>query len=215
MKSRESRLSLTLEYIRDYQRMRGITPSYREIMKSCGQKSLSTVSSDVNALASSGKLGLDGEESWRKISVPSNLRREKTKMVPVVGECPCGEPIMAVENIEFSVSLPESIFGSGEMFILKAVGSSMIECGIYDGDLMVVLSDAAAKEGDIVVAMVNDEDATTKLLRQKEGKYYLSPANSALGDDGKRIYSDIFPEKLTILGVVSKVIHTPSRGHFA
>ena len=206
MKSRESRLSLTLEYIRDYQKMRGITPSYREIMKSCGQKSLSTVSSDVNALASSGKLGLDGEESWRKISVPSNLRREKTKMVPVVGECPCGEPIMAV---------PESIYGSGEMFILKAVGSSMIECGIYDGDLMVVLSDAAAKEGDIVVAMVNDEDATTKLLRQKEGKYYLSPANSALGDDGKRIYSDIFPEKLTILGVVSKVIHTPSRGHFA
>ena len=122
---------------------------------------------------------------------------------------------MAVENIEFSVSLPESIFGSGEMFILKAVGSSMIECGIYDGDLMVVSSDAVARVGDIVVAMVNDEDATTKLLRQKEGKYYLSPANSELSADGKRIYNDIFPEKLTILGVVNKVIHTPARGHLA
>ena len=215
MKSRESRLSLTLDYIREYQMERGITPSYREIMKSCGQKSLSTVNSDVSALVSSGRLDLSGEESWRKISVPSNLRREKTRMVPVVGKCPCGEPIMAVENIEFSVSLPESIFGSGEMFILKAVGSSMIECGIYDGDLMIVSSDAVARPGDIVVAMVNDEDATTKLLRQKEGKYYLSPANSELSADGKRIYNDIFPEKLTILGVVNKVIHTPARGHFA
>ena len=130
----------------------------------------------------------------------------------IVGTCPCGEPVLAVENITATVALPVEIFGSEEHFILKAKGSSMIKRGIFDGDLMVVRVQNTANVGEVVIARVNNEDATAKVLARKRGKYYLEAANDSEDENGKRLYPDIHPVgDWEILGVVDNVIHSPMR----
>ena len=107
------------------------------------------------------------------------------------------------------------IFGAEEHFILKATGNSMIRRGIFDGDLMVVRMQNTANIGEVVIARVNDEDATAKVLAYESGKYYLKPANDEVDDEGNRIYNDIHPTSdWEIIGVVDNVIHSPTREVF-
>ena len=89
----------------------------------------------------------------------------------------------------------------------------MIKKGIFDGDLMVVRVQNAANAGDVVIARVNDDEVTAKILAIKNGKYYLKPANDEADAMGKKIYEDIYPEgEWSILGVVDNVIHNPNNG---
>ena len=88
----------------------------------------------------------------------------------------------------------------------------MIKRGIFDGDLMVVRVQKTAKVGDVVIARVNNEEATAKVLARENRKYYLKPANDEVDEHGNRVYNDIYPEgEWEILGVVDNVIHSPKK----
>ena len=115
----------------------------------------------------------------------------------VVGSIACGIPNLAEENVEEYVSLPRSMFGDGEFFILRANGESMIDAGIETGDLVVIRKQACAEDGQIVVALVEDE-ATLKRLYREERKVRLHPENAAM--------DDIIVDDCIIQGVAVKVI---------
>ena len=102
------------------------------------------------------------------------------------------------------------IFGEEEHFILRANGQSMIKRGIFDGDLMVVKVQNTAEIGEVVIARLNQDEVTAKVLACDHGQYYLEPANDEVDEEGNSIYVDIHPEgEWDILGVVDRVIHTP------
>lgn len=115
----------------------------------------------------------------------------------VVGSIACGIPNLAEENVEEYVSLPRSMFGDGEFFILRASGESMIDAGIETGDLVVIRKQACAEDGQIVVALVEDE-ATLKRLYREKGKVRLHPENRAM--------DDIIVDDCIIQGIAVKVI---------
>lgn len=115
----------------------------------------------------------------------------------VVGSIACGIPNLAEENVEEYVSLPRSMFGDGEFFILRASGESMIDAGIETGDLVVIRKQACAEDGQIVVALVENE-ATLKRLYRDKGKVRLHPENRAM--------DDIIVDDCIIQGVAVKVI---------
>jgi repressor LexA len=102
--------------------------------------------------------------------------------VPLLGDVAAGTGVLAAENIEDHMSLPEELTGDGELFMLRVRGDSMIEVGIFDGDYVVVRSQPSADNGDIVVAGIPGEEATVKTFLRQRGKIVLRPANPSLED---------------------------------
>ena len=208
----EVKLNEVYQYICDCHSSERRSPTFREIATACDINSTAWVSSLVGVLEERGLIELETHGNKRTISVPNNLAVGESINASIVGTCPCGEPVLAVENITATVALPVEIFGSEEHFILKAKGNSMIKRGIFDGDLMVVRVQNTANIGEVVIARVNNEDATAKVLARKRGKYYLEAANDSEDENGKRLYPDIHPVgDWEILGVVDNVIHSPVR----
>ena len=115
-------------------------------------------------------------------------------------------PILAEEYIEGSYALPVELFGREEHFLLHAKGYSMIDKGIYDGDIIVAKRQNTAEAGQVVVALIDDE-ATTKIFLPKKGHCILRAANDSTDEEGKRCYPDIVTDHCEILGVVDNVIH--------
>ena len=113
--------------------------------------------------------------------------------VPIVGRVSAGSPILATENIEDYIALPQSMLGEGEHYVLGVRGEGMIEAGIMDGDYVVVRKQPTAYNGDIVVAMVED-DATVKRFYRENGHFRLQPENSTM--------EPIIVPEVTILGKV-------------
>lgn len=193
----EDRLKKTYEYIRKFQNENGRSPSFREILDDCQYVGLSSVQADINRLKERGLLLRDN----KKVSLPNNAQTGTFHGANILGTVRCGQPSPTIEDIESTVVLPDEIFGKGDQFILHAEGESMIKKGIFDGDLLVVEKRPVASIGETVVALLGDE-ATTKVLAKKEGKYYLMAAN----EDHEQY--DVYPEgEFTILGVVKYVIH--------
>ena len=208
----ESKLNEVYEYILSSQQNDKRIPSIREIAQACDIKSTGWVSNLISVLAERGKVELTYNGNRRSISIPVNLNVGETRKASFVGSCPCGEPVLAVENIIATVALPVEIFGKSEHIILRAKGRSMIKRGIFDGDLMVVRVQNTAKVGDVVIARVNDEEATAKVLAKKGSRYYLKPANDEVDENGNPMYADIFPKgDWDIIGVVDNVIHRPNK----
>ena len=209
----EDRLKSVYDYITAYQQSYGRSPSLREIGHHCCISSLSTISRAVRCLKERDLIGSLQAGGKTYIAVPDNLNPSPGIAAPIIGSCPCGEPMLAVENILSTVSLPVEIFGSGEHFLLYAKGNSMVGRGIFDGDLMVVRKQNDAEIGEVVIARMNGEDATAKVLaRSRSGEYYLKPANNALDENGKRIYKEIRPRGAwEIMGVVDNVSHKPDK----
>ena len=208
----EVKLNEVYQYICDCHSSERRSPTFREIATACDINSTAWVSSLVGVLEERGLIELETHGNKRTISVPNNLAVGESINASIVGTCPCGEPVLAVENITATVALPVEIFGSEEHFILKAKGNSMIKRGIFDGDLMVVRVQNTANVGEVVIARVNNEDATAKVLARKRGKYYLEAANDSEDENGKHLYPDIHPVgDWEILGVVDNVIHSPTR----
>ena len=116
----------------------------------------------------------------------------------VLGNIACGLPNVAEENIEEYVSLPESLFGRGEFYILRARGESMIEAGIEDGDLVVIRKQSYANDGDIIVALVEEEATLKRMYREENGRIILHPENKEM--------SDIIVDNCIIQGIAVKVI---------
>ena len=178
------------QYNIDYQKEHGRSPSYREIMHALNLGSLATVQRYVRALVKADRIEVTDAGN---ISPLPQLMGGESKVVPLIGEIACGEPLFAVENIEESYTLPKSLFGDGELFMLTAKGNSMIDVGISKGDLLVIRRQTAADDGDIVVALI-DNDATLKRLYHKDGKIILHPENKQM--------TDIVLEKCNVQGVL-------------
>lgn len=183
-----------LAYIEKATLQKGYPPSVREICDATGLKSTSTVHGHLIRLEKKGLLYRDSMKP-RAISVPSDHQMYRTEMinVPIVGRVSAGSPILATENIEDYIALPQSMLGEGEHYVLGVRGESMIEAGIMDGDYVVVRKQPTAYNGDIVVAMVED-DATVKRFYRENGHFRLQPENSTM--------EPIIVPELTILGKV-------------
>ncbi len=191
----ENKLQELLEYIKQYQLENGKSPSYRVIMKAMGFNNLATVFRYVNKLHSRGSLEKD---DLGGIAISLNLNLDRTIVAPLVGTVTCGNPILAVENIEANYSLPTSIFGTGETIILHAQGESMIGAGIFDGDFLVVKKHCLVEDGDIIVARIGEE-VTTKRIFHRKGKIILHPENPA--------FKDIVLDSVELEGKVVSSIH--------
>ena len=183
-----------LAYIEKATLQTGYTPSVREICDATGLKSTSTVHGHLIRLEKKGLLYRDSMKP-RAISVPSDHQMYRTEMinVPIVGRVSAGTPILATENIEDYIALPQSMLGEGEHYVLGVRGESMIEAGIMDGDYVVVRKQPTAYNGDIVVAMVED-DATVKRFYRENGHFRLQPENPTM--------EPIIVPEVTILGKV-------------
>ena len=186
--------SRILAYIEAATLQNGYPPSVREICDATGLKSTSTVHGHLIRLEKKGLLNRNSMKP-RAISIPADHKAYRSDMVsvPVVSTVAAGTPILATENIEEYVSLPQTMLGEGEHYIFGVRGESMIEAGIMDGDFIVVKSQPRAYNGDIVVAMIEDE-ATVKRFFRENGHIRLQPENSTM--------DPIIVDDVTILGKV-------------
>lgn len=165
-------------YIKEYQLENGRSPSYRNIMQSMGMSSLNLVQRYVLALEREGKIQ---RTQFGNIELPSQLDKGETTIAPLLGSIACGDPNYEVEYIEDSFELPRSLFGNGKLVMLHASGTSMIDIGIDDGDLIVVRQQDHAEDGEIIVALTNNCN-TLKRLYHKNGKVVLHPENKEMKD---------------------------------
>ena len=205
----ENKLNRVLECIKRTQEEYGRSPTFREIQDECRIPSLASVSLYIDELKERGMIEIDTHGGKKKIRIPSTFRPNiGERNTYIVGAVHCGPPTEAIEDIEGCVSLPETIFGSGEHVILRAQGPSMINRGIFDGDLLVVRRTPTAETGETVIAILEGNESTCKVLERDGKKTYLRAANDTI-ENGKRKY-DVYPKgEWSIYGVVDYVIHAP------
>ena len=186
-----------LEFIRAEIHRKGYPPSVREIGEAVGLSSSSTVHSHLAALEVKGFIRRDPSKP-RALEVLDFRDNERAidfgqvNAVPLVGRVAAGEPILVAENIEQTIPLPTE-FSGDQTFILRVKGDSMIDAGILDGDFVVVRQQETANDGDIVVAML-DDDATVKTFYREADRIRLQPQNAEL--------EPIYSRDVAVLGKV-------------
>lgn len=185
-----------LEFIEQEIEKKGYPPSVREIGDAVGLKSTSTVHGHLCRLEARGLLRRDAMKPRAMEVKASKKATDGMRTVPVVGNVAAGSPILAEEYIEDQVSLPESMVGDGTNFILKVHGDSMINCGIMDGDYVVVHKQNTANNGEIVVAII-EGSATVKRFYRENGRFRLQPENNSM--------APIYTRKVDIAGKVVSV----------
>lgn len=181
----------------------GYAPTVREICQALDLKSTSTVHGYLARLEKKGLIQKNALKP-RTIRVVNKMNMAEQKFytskemvdVPIVGKVTAGVPILAVENIEDSFPLPIDFVGNSETFMLRVRGDSMIDAGILDGDLVLVKKQDTAKNGDIVVALIEDE-ATVKKFYKEKGFIRLQPQNQFM--------QPIIVPTCSILGIVCGV----------
>jgi repressor LexA len=171
-----------LEGIHQIVNEKGYPPTVREIGERLGLRSSCTVQRHLEALERKGYIKRDRAKA-RSVEIvqADNPMMVPVPMVPVplVGTVAAGQPILAAENIEEVFPLPRDIVKDDRCFMLRVKGDSMIEAGIHDGDYVVVRQQPYVDDGDIAVALLDDE-ATVKYFRRRRSRVYLEPANSSL-----------------------------------
>ncbi len=185
-----------LDYIKNEILNRGFPPAVREICEAVHLKSTSSVHSHLEALEKNGYIRRDATKP-RAIEIIDdnfNLVRKEVVNVPVIGTVAAGQPILAVENIETYFPIPSEYMPNEQSFMLKVRGESMINAGIYDGDMVLVRKQNTAQNGDIIVALL-DDSATVKTFYKEEGCCRLQPENDTMEPI-------IVKEDLRILGKV-------------
>ncbi|WP_101843969.1 transcriptional repressor LexA [Halobacillus sp. Marseille-P3879] len=174
-----------LDYIKEQVLLKGYPPSVREIGQSVGLASSSTVHGHLSRLEKKGFIRRDPTKP-RAIEVieleeDTSIPRTEAAYAPVIGKVTAGSPITAIENIEEYVPLPDSLAGGDDnTFVLVVQGESMIEAGILDGDMVIVRQQTTANNGDIVVAMTEDEEATVKRFFKESNHIRLQPENATM-----------------------------------
>jgi repressor LexA len=188
-----------LDFIKDEVRKKGYPPSVREIGEAVGLASSSTVHGHLSRLESKGLIRRDPTKP-RAIEIldideKSQIPQSHVVNVPLLGKVTAGLPITAIENIEEYFPLPESMAPhDDQVFMLEIMGESMIEAGILNGDYVIVRQQKSASNGDIVVAMTEDDEATVKRFFKEESYIRLQPENSNM--------EPIILNDVTILGKV-------------
>jgi len=178
--------NFTVEFIND----NGYPPSVREICSKLNIKSTATAYSYIERLKS---MGLLEKSPLKKRSLTLAQKVNDFKSIPLLGTIRAGAPIFAVENLDGYYPLPKDFVTGGEEFALRVVGDSMVDAGIYSGDIIIVNKQNSANNGEIVVALI-DDSATVKRFYKKDGKIILHPENSFMED---MIFDEVY-----ILGVV-------------
>ncbi len=167
-----------LDYIKNEILNRGFPPAVREICEAVNLRSTSSVHSHLESLEKNGYIRRDPTKP-RAIEIVDdnfNLVRREVVNVPIVGRVAAGEPLLALENIESYFPIPAEFMPNAQTFILNVQGESMINAGILDGDHVIVEQCSTAKNGDMVVALVEDS-ATVKTFYKEDGYYRLQPEN--------------------------------------
>lgn len=167
-----------LDYIKEEILKKGYPPTVREICEKVNLKSTSSVHSHLSTLENNGYIRRDPTKP-RAIEIIDDefglTKREMTN-IPIVGNVAAGAPLLAVENIEDYFTLPTEFVPNGEVFILKVKGESMINVGFFEGDYLIVEKQPNAKNGDIVVALI-DDSVTVKRFFKENGHIRLQPEN--------------------------------------
>ena len=200
----EGRVTLTarqqeiLHFVNAHLAQHGYPPTVREIGAAVGLTSSSTVHAHLANLERDGFLRRDPTKprAMELMDRGAMAPREQqgSRLLPVLGQIAAGAPLLAEQHVEDEIAVPDMLTGSGDNFILKVRGDSMIGDGINDGDFVVVRSQADASEGEIVAALVDGDEATVKRIYREEGRVRLQPSNPAL--------DPIFPDDVQVLGRV-------------
>lgn len=170
-----------LEYIKLEILKRGYPPAVREICAAVRLKSTSSVHAHLSALEEKGYIRRDPTKP-RAIEIIDEeyaLTRREMVNIPIIGTVTAGEPILAQENIEDYFPMPVEFLPNAVIFMLKVRGDSMINAGIYSGDTVIVEQRSTAKNGDMVVALI-DDSATVKTFYKENGHYRLQPENDTM-----------------------------------
>lgn len=187
-----------LNFIKSEVQTKGYPPSVREIGEAVGLASSSTVHGHLSRLESKGLIRRDPTKP-RAIEIldssESNVPKHNVVNVPIIGKVTAGLPITTVENIEEYFPLPDRLVTPGDnVFMLEVMGESMIEAGILNGDYVIVRQQPTATNGDIVVAMTEENEATVKRFFKEKSHFRLQPENSAM--------EPIIVDNVSILGKV-------------
>ena len=170
-----------LDFIKAFIKQKSIPPTVREICAAVGLKSTSTVHMHLKALERKGYILMDRAKQ-RSISLPHAIAAE-TQAVPLIGSVAAGNPVSALEMVEEAFSLPSSWLHGGtehEVFMLRVEGESMIDAGIYAGDMIIVHNAVASENGDIVVARIQGDTVTVKRMFKEKERIRLQPENAAM-----------------------------------
>lgn len=168
------------EYLKQFQRDHGYPPSVREIGAAVGLKSASTVHGYLRCLEERGLIARQPDKR-RALDIIGERPRHDMVSVPLVGTVAAGVPILAEENLEEVYELPRSlVHNSDDVFMLRVHGDSMVNIGIYEDDYVIVRQQSDANNGDIVVALVNDDTATVKRYFLESDYVRLQPENDSM-----------------------------------
>jgi len=192
------------DFVVRYAATHGYPPTVREIGEEVGLASPSTVHAHLANLERAGLLRRDPtkpralEVVGRERSAASAAPAQDPRRLPLVGEIAAGGPLLAEENIEDYLSVPEPLTAGGDEFLLRVKGESMIDAGILDGDYVVVQKQPSARDGEIVVALAGEDEAadeaTVKRFFRENGRIRLQPENESL--------EPLYPAHVQILGKV-------------
>ena len=193
------RQQMILDFNKDEVSTKGYPPSVREIAEAVGLASSSTVHGHLARIESKGYIRRDPTKPRAieilDLSEGSNIPKDVARYAPVIGKVTAGLPITAVENIEEFIPLPSSSAGPDDnLFVLVIDGESMIEAGILDGDMVIVKQQNIADNGDIVVAMTDEDEATVKRFFKEKDHVRLQPENATM--------EPLIYQNVTILGKV-------------
>ena len=185
-----------LNFLREYQQEHDHAPSFDEMKDAVGLKSKSGIHRLVSALEERGHIRrlanraraieiidetpvaqANPKPSADSNVVHANFEQASSLSLPLLGQIAAGTPIEALSDHSRFLDVPASMVGSGEHFALEIVGDSMVEAGIHDGDTVVIKKTDIANHGDIVVALIDEHEATLKTLRKEDGRIGLEPAN--------------------------------------
>jgi repressor LexA len=189
-----------LDYLRGFVDEHGYPPTVREIGEAVGLRSPSTVHAHLAQLERAGLLRRDPTKP-RAIELTDRTSQADVHRLPLVGDIAAGGPLLAEQNVEDYVAVPEPLSRGGEEFLLRVKGDSMVNAGILDGDFVVVQRRQDARDGEIVVALAGDDEtadeATVKRYFREDGRVRLQPENDSL--------EPIYANHVEILGKVTGV----------
>lgn len=189
---------MIVDFIKSEVDVKGYPPSVREIAKAVDLASSSTVHGHLERLENKGYIRRDPTKP-RAIEIIDesyqNLEKDSARYVPIIGKVTAGSPITAIENVEEYFPIPSSSAKQDDhLFILSVEGESMINAGIYDGDRVIVKQQSTAENGEIIVAMTDDDEATIKRFYKEDKQFRLQPENDAM--------EPMYFDNVTILGKI-------------
>jgi len=184
-----------LDFIKSYKKEEGYAPSLEDIKKHLKLSSVSTAHYHVRRLQEKGYL----QKEYNQARSISPTKAKQTVEIPILGTITAGQPIEAIEVSDETITVTKNEVGKfGKHYALRVTGSSMIDEGIFDGDIVVIREEQTADDGQTVVAIINDNEATLKKLYREKDRFRLQPANPSL--------FPIYTDEVEVRGVVVKII---------